>query len=171
MRILLGAFLALLLFGCEHTYEIQRSSDDSEKLNTSGSAYVALPNDGRFEQTVYYGSGKKTANAVLFAFSSYLQNVVIGKKTENMDQALKSANEGGFTYLIYPEILHWEDRATEWSGRQDRLMLKVTLANTTTGEAIDNAVLKGTSKWGTWGGDHPEDLLAEPLKNYAATLF
>ena len=171
MRALTTLFLALFILGCEHTYEVQRTNVGTEKLKSSGSAYVALPNDGRFEQTLYHGSGKKLANAILIAFSPYLKTVVIGEKIERLDQALKTAGNGNHTYLIYPEILHWEDRATEWSGKQDRIIVKVTLTNVATGETLDSGIIKGTSKWGTWGGDHPEDLLAEPLNNYAVSLF
>ena len=163
--------MALFLFGCEHTYEIQRSDTGTAQLESSGSAYVALPKDGRFEHIVYYGSGKKLANATLMAFSPYLKNIVIGEKIEKLGQALETAGDGNHTYLIYPEILHWEDRATEWSGKQDRLIVQITVTNVATGGVLDRGTLKGTSKWGTWGGDHPEDLLAEPLKNYAASLF
>ena len=120
---------------------------------------------------MYYGSGKKLANATLFAFSAHLKNIVIGDKLEDSKQALTTANNSGYTYLIYPEIIHWEDRATEWSGKRDRVIVKVTLSDVATGETIDSGILKGTSKWGTFGGDHPEDLLAEPLKNYASSLF
>lgn len=49
--------------------------------------------------------------------------------------------------------------------------MKITLTNVVTGETIDSGTLKGTSKWGTFGGDHPEDLLADPLNNYASSLF
>ena len=110
---------------------------------------MALPNDNCFEQTVNHGSGKKLANATLMTFSPSLKNVVTGEKIEKLDRALKTAGDGNYTYLTYPEILYWEDRATEWSGRQDRLMVKVTLANVATGETLDSAILKGTSKWGT----------------------
>ena len=171
MRALSSLFMILLVLGCEHTYEIQKTDGGTEQLKSSGTAFVALPNDGRYQQTVYYGSGFKTANATATAFTPYLEKVVISDKIERFEQALKTAADGAFTYLIYPEILHWEDRATEWSGKQDRLIVKVTIADTATGETIDGATLKGTSKWGTWGGDHPEDLLAEPLGNYAKTLF
>ena len=106
MRLLTTVFLTIFLLGCEHTYEMQSSNTSTEKLKTSGSAYVALPNDGRFEHIGYYGSGMKTANATLMAFSPHLNNVVIGKEIENKDQALTTARDAAFTYLIYPEILH-----------------------------------------------------------------
>ncbi|NCF25983.1 MAG: DUF4823 domain-containing protein [Gammaproteobacteria bacterium] len=40
-----------------------------------------------------------------------------------------------------------------------------------TGEVIDSALIDGKSKWATFGGDHPQDLLEKPLADYARSLF
>jgi hypothetical protein len=92
-------------------------------------------------------------------------------KTEDLDAALKSAREGGHTYLFYSEILHWEDRATEWSARPDQAAVKVSILRTDTGAVIDSAVVGGKSGLATFGGDRPDHLLPKPLSDYAATLF
>ena len=43
-------------------------------------------------------------------------------------------------YLIEPKILHWEDRATEWSGKADRV--KVSLQLYRSGSLIGSALVK-----------------------------
>jgi hypothetical protein len=97
--------------------------------------------------------------------------VTVGVKTEDFDAARKSAQAGGYTYLLYPEILHWEDRATEWSGRPDQASVKVSVVRMDSGAVLDSAVVGGKSGLGTLGGDRPEHLLPKPLSDYAATLF
>ena len=54
-------------------------------------------------------------------------------------------------------ILHWEDRATEWSGKADRV--KVSLPLYRSGSLVGSALVTANSSWWTFGGDHPEDLL------------
>lgn len=90
---------------------------------------------------------------------------------EDFDSALATAKAGSYTYLLYPEILHWEDRATEWSGKSDIVSVKVSLVGTEAGKVLDSAVVGGKSSWWTFGGDRPEHLLPKPLSDYAASLF
>jgi len=60
-----------------------------------------------------------------------------------------------YAYYVASEILHWEDRATEWSGLPDKIEIKVIIYDTKSGREISSAVLSGRSKWTTFGGDHP----------------
>lgn len=67
-----------------------------------------------------------------------------------------------YGYYVIPEILHWEDRATEWSGIPDRLEVKLSIFDGNKKE-LASTIITGKSKWATLGGDHPQDLLPEPL--------
>ena len=40
-----------------------------------------------------------------------------------------------------------------------------------TGATIDSSEISGKSSWATLGGDHPQDLLPDPLALWAARLF
>jgi hypothetical protein len=135
------------------------------------SAYVGVPQDGSYGGKPYFGSGGLTAQAVAVAFAPYLARVTVGVKREDFDAALKSAQAGGYGYLLYPEILLWEDRATEWSGRPDQASVKISIVRVDTGGVLDSAVIGGKSGLATLGGDRPEHLLPKPLSDYAATLF
>jgi Domain of unknown function (DUF4823) len=68
-----------------------------------------------------------------------------------------SAQRSGSGYSIDPKILHWEDRATEWSGKADRV--KVSLSLYHFGSLIGSALVAANSSFFTFGGDHLEDLL------------
>jgi Domain of unknown function (DUF4823) len=76
-----------------------------------------------------------------------------------------------FKYLVYPTILHWEDRATEWSALPDRVEVKIDLIETATGKLLDSVVIRGKSGVATLGGDHPQDLLPKPVDEFVSTLF
>ena len=160
-----------MLSACADTHQITRVPGTGAALSRQASAYVGVPRDGSYETKPYPGSGGLTAHAVAVAFTPYLARITVGVKTEDFDAALKSAREGGYTYLFYPEILLWEDRATEWSGRPDQASVKVSVVRTDTSAVIDSAVVGGKSGLGTLGGDRPEHLLPKPLSDYAGTLF
>jgi hypothetical protein len=76
-----------------------------------------------------------------------------------------------FKYLVYPTILHWEDRATEWSALPDRIEVKIDLIETATGKLLDSVVIRGKSGLATLGCDHPQDLLPKPVDEFVSTLF
>lgn len=76
--------------------------------------------------------------------------------------------EMNIEYVLKPQILHWEDRATEWSAKPDRV--KVSLPLYKSGQLVGSALISAKSSYWTLGGDHPEDLLDAPFEAYAASL-
>ena len=69
------------------------------------------------------------------------------------------------------EILQWEKRATEWSGRPDQIEIQLVIFDAVTKEVLANSSYSGKSKWLTFGGDHPQDLLPEPTSQYVTSLY
>lgn len=173
MKLFFSALALLALMACADTHTLTRSqhAQVAAMLDRQASAYVAVTTDGRYGDTVYFGSGAMTAQSVASAFAPYLSKIITGTKPEDLDQALSSARSGRFRYLLYPQILHWEDRATEWSAQPDRATIKLSLFSTDSGAMIDSAIIEGKSGLATFGGDHPQDLLPKPLGQYAASLF
>ncbi len=171
MRLALLLLVVAVFAGCADTHQLTRVPGTTGALSRQASAYVGVPRDGSYGATAYPGSGGLVAQAVAVAFAPYLTRVTVGVKREDFDTALKSAQAGGYAYLFYPEILLWEDRATEWSGRPDQASVKVSIVKTDTGAVLDSAVVGGKSGLATFGGDRPEHLLPKPLSDYAATLF
>lgn len=167
-------FLVLLLvglFGCADSHQIVRASRSRVAVPANSTAYVAYARDGSYGNIAYPGSGALAAQAAASAFAPYFRHLSVAVKFEDFEDARVAAGASGFPYLIYTDILHWEDRATEWSGRPDVVAVKVSLVRTNSGEMIDSAVIQGKSGLATLGGDKPEDLLPKPLAEYAADVF
>ena len=160
-----------MIAGCADSHKLTRIGTTSVPLSPGASAYVALPTDGRYGEISYASSGAQTAREVGAAFAPYVSKIAIATAGEDVATATGSAAADGYDYLLYPQILHWEDRATEWSGKSDRVTVKLSVMQTDTGDVLDSGVIEGTSGLATFGGDHPQDLLAQPLREYAATLF
>jgi Domain of unknown function (DUF4823) len=169
--IFLSPFAAVLLAGCASTYDVQRQSSAASALRREAAAYVAVPPDCRFGAHPNTGSGLTTAQAVAGVFGRFLQRVEIGRETENYEQALALARAGGYMYLILPQLFQWEDHPTEWSGIRDKINIIIQVIDVPAGEVVASTEFTGKSKWATFGGNHPQDLIIEPLRHFADSLF
>jgi hypothetical protein len=172
-RSLVVPVLAFSAAGCANSYTIARPTGQTAPaaLSRDGSVYVSLPEDGRYGDTVYNGSGADAARSVAAAFSSQVARVEQAAQVGAPETGLSHAADNRFTYFVDTSILHWEDRATHWSGRPDQMTLKLVVFDAASRRVLDTVTISGRSKWATFGGDHPQDLLREPLATYAAELF
>lgn len=162
--------LVLLGTGCVTRYS-ETGRFENAKMSSSGSALIVVPKDGFYGKDTYTGSGLMTARAVQAAFYAHLTRVEILEGDLKDDMAFARANTDNYTYLIEPLILHWEDRATEWSGLPDQIQIGIKVFDAATHQPIAGTMIEGASSWWTLGGDHPQDLLRKPLSDYAGSLF
>ena len=112
-----------------------------------------------------------TSRILFSAFTKRLRRTEIGPSYQSFDDALGFALKGGFKYVVYPTILHWEDRATEWSAIPDRVEVKIDIIEAATATLLDSVVITGKSGLATFGGDHPQDLLPKPVGEFVSNLF
>ena len=89
----------------------------------------------------------------------------------DLADCLERAAAGGYGYYVEPQILHWEDRATEWSGISDKVEVRLSVYDAATRELIASQVIAGSSSFWTFGGDHPQDLLPEPITVFVGGLY
>ena len=168
---IVGACL-MILGGCTSKYRVDAYTPPNAHLATNASFYVSLPENGSFESHPYPDSGAQTAEAFRAALLVHVTKVEIGTVNgEDTASALQQARQRHLTYVAQAIILHWEDRATEWSGKPDRITLKLSIYDATTGTIVSTGVTAASSKWATMGGDHPQDLLPEPMKRFVDPLF
>jgi hypothetical protein len=97
--------------------------------------------------------------------------VRIGDVSENFEDAVTQAQRSDQDILIFPTILHWEDRASEWSMIPDKVEAKVDVVDVGTGGIMSSGVIKGSSELSTLDVDHPQDSLIEPAAEFVFSLF
>jgi hypothetical protein len=166
------ALTTLFAAGCKSTYSEKNVTNEPPPILKSNSRiYIAIPFDAAFKDGVAQDSGKLTAQAFQAAFLRYTRSVYTSKFPESLSEALESARRAGLEYLLYPNINRWEDRATEWSGRRDRLALKVDLIDLATSKVVFSREIEATGKWMSDGGESPRDLLNEPAEQYVNSVF
>ena len=169
-KYLVALSLMLILGACAAKHEIINSSTNT-KLLPQKSIYISLPNDGRYGNINYPGSGITTSQVLLKNFSKYNNNIIVSNQYRPFSSALSQARIKGSEYLIYPTILEWEDRATEWSGKPDRISIKIQTVEANTGKTLNSTIIQGKSSWATLGGDHPQDLLQKPIEELVNNLY
>lgn len=166
------ALVSILIAGCADTHEfVRHGTSPANKLDPAASFYISVPNDGIYGAKTYRGSGLMTTQVLLAAFSKRARNVQAERSYQSFDDSLRMAKQAGQTYLVFPTILEWEDRATEWSGIPDRVSIKVEVVQVASGQTVESAIINGKSGLGTFGGDHPQDLLPKPVDDFVSTLF
>lgn len=168
MQKILVIAASILASGCTAKYAQTDVSINPGKLDHTAAVTIATPNDGRYESTTYQASGEMTAAAVRNAFSFYSNQVAIIESCRELNCLRQQGHSG---YFVVPEILHWEDRATEWSGIPDKIQVKLSIYDQEGQAPLASTVIAGKSKWATFGGDHPQDLLQKPIEAFVKAQY
>ncbi|WNW13636.1 DUF4823 domain-containing protein [Pseudomonas sp. DTU_2021_1001937_2_SI_NGA_ILE_001] len=171
MRFPLLLAAAMALAGCADSHQWTPQQQALAPVLRTQKFYVSTPTDGAYGDHTYNGSGRNTAQIIQASLARQVRAARIGIQTDDFDQALAAAQQADQDLLIFPSILHWEDRATEWSMLPDRVEVKIEVIQVATGDALSSAIIKGRSGLATFGGDHPQDLLPEPVDEFVKALF
>ncbi len=164
MKKLLLIGLIIALTGCSSKYQQSEIGGESKiKLDKAKTVFIGSP-----KPTQYSNSGTATTGALNSAFSRYARTVKVSG-CDDVDICMEQSKE--YDYLVVPDILFWEDRATEWSGKADKIEIKVSVIDIATKAKLKVVIINGKSKWLTFGGDHPQDLLPEPVNKFVASLY
>jgi hypothetical protein len=157
-----------VLFCSASAFKSETLTEPKEKLDKTGSVLVATPTDAIYGAKRYPGSGATTAAAILSAFARYNDSTEVSPDCR--DLACLQGGAKPYRYYVVPQILRWEDRATEWSGKRDKLEIKLTVFSAD-GHVLASSIISSKSKLMTFGGDHPQDLLQKPLAGFAESLY
>jgi len=160
------SLVILLCTACSHKYRVDSLSTPEKLIPVNSHYYVMMAADGHFGGTQYVGSGVMVTDAVSMVLQQHQGGVTKATSLETLEQALERANTQNIEYVFRPLIVHWEDRATEWSGRPDRITMRYTIFDAKTGKEIASTLESASSKWGTFGGDHPQDLAPQTVEDF-----
>ena len=167
---ILSIVALLITTGCRATYHRTDMKSLATPLDPLGAVVISVPANGKYCDVEYKNSGEMTAAAIRAAFVRHASDVVIKKDCRTID-CVRNLESGKFKYYVQPTILHWEERATEWSGKPDRINIQIIIYDVTSGMQIGNSSYTGRSKWATLGGDHPQDLLPDPTQQFVDSLY
>ena len=164
--------LAFSASGCTASYNTEHlSGDQSVTLDPEKAVYIAVPRDGSYGNTVYNGSGQTTAQSVSIAFSRHAAQVSLADEYGARNDVIELARSEGASYLVWPVITHWEQRATAWSGLPSRMAIRVTVINLETETQLTSSIIEGRSRIMSMTNTHPESLLRDPLRAYVNSIY
>jgi len=159
--------LSILMFGCADSHTIKNTHSYSNvKLESQSKVYVAMSKNGEYGEYYYGSSGKMVSQVIQSTLLVKLHTIQLAQQPEEYKMALDKAESNGFDYLVFPTILHWEDRATEWSGIPDKVQVKISVIDLKSQAEVKSGIIDGKSGLFTFGGDHPQDLLPEPTRQF-----
>ena len=164
----------LPLAACTNSYRMEKAggtvTSTTPLLAHGEKVLVMLPADGEYGAIKYAGSGTSTQRAIVAALSAAGADALTGKAIGDRSAAIAAAKQANAKWLVIPRIQGWEDRATEWSGLPDRRKLEITIVLVQTEQLSDSTVVSGASKWATFGGEHPQDMLTPALTPWANSI-
>jgi hypothetical protein len=166
-------FLALCLTACSAKYQVNKFSgtDGNVALDAKEAVFITIPADGAYGNTLYQGSGQTVAQAVAIAFSKSAKRVYTAAKPLSREEAIAESKRLNAMYVVLPTIVHWEHRATEWSGRPSRMSIRLSVVDSSEGSELTSAAIEGRSRIMTMTSTSPESLLRDPLAGYVAGLY
>jgi hypothetical protein len=170
MRAIALPLFLTILSGCTATYQQSPVTEAGLKLLPGKAIAVSTPENGAYDGKAYSQSGQMTAQAVRAAFAQFAGDVHVLPECKSLE-CLRQSAPAGVAYFVVPEILHWEDRATEWSGIKDKLEIRLAIFGPQGDSPIASTIISGKSKWMTFGGDHPQDLMPGPINAYVASVY
>jgi hypothetical protein len=172
-RLFLLSALLLVAGACRTTVNQTTSEPTAGEppLRGNSRVYVALPEDALDKKEPVPGSGRRVAVALQDAFKRHTRNVLLGRVTENVDEAIRHARDLEYEYVAMPTLLKWEDRPTEWTGVRDKLQVRIDLVSAQTAAVVRTTTFDAKGKWMTDGGETPQDLLADPIDKFVRSNF
>ena len=167
-------FLSLLtllaLTGCA-TNNVTFNIDEKD-LNRNQSLYVMLPENGYYGAKEYKFSGNTVQKNLVRAFQRYsVADVKASSNINSIQESLVEAKQEKIDLLICPEITHWEDRNTPWSGIRDKVGINVRVIDVNTQQVINDADLYGTNNWFTFVNNRPDVLVPDMIQKYTDLLY
>ena len=171
-HVVISIVAALALAGCASEYRVQplSGSQHTMVLNRQGGVYITVPADGRYQDINYPGSGQLVAQVLAAAFSKYAQTVQTAP-AHTQNGGLSEAQRAGSQYLVVPVITHWEQRATEWSGRPSRMSIRITVFDASTGQQLLSEGIVGRTSRVRFTSTSPDELLQKPIAEVVGGLY
>lgn len=149
-------------------------SKNSEKIQRNKNILITLPSDGIFDGQIYQESGKKVQLQLAAAFAPYSENVYTTDGSFTLDDAIRQGKNKKADYVISPQITHWEDRHTHWSGIRDRVEMVIDVIDVPSSKKINEANLFATnSSFGAmfeYKNPPPERLLNKMFSQYTEEI-
>ena len=127
-RLFLAAAAASLVVACSIPRQAKEGGAlPGQHVDPTQRVLVLAIKDGQEQgEPVAAGSGQGLVDALRRALAAH-QVPLSATPDMALEQGFADAERGGFTYVLKGTITHWEDNATAWSGKGDKLNISAEL--------------------------------------------
>lgn len=169
-RLFLLPLILVTIFGCAKQVTAPLLQTN-EKFDPDMPVFVAVAKDGQYNHITYHGTGKEVSVMIMNAIKGHAQEVELADEYLKKTEALKAATASGSRYMFFPELVHFEDRNTPWSGRRDRTTLQIDIYDVMTKEKITSTTITANNRWFQFRDHSPMVLLRRPVKLHINSLY
>jgi hypothetical protein len=177
MKALLSALVLAGLASCVSIPTSQVVPIEGEYIPTTSQVApvcVVSPHDGTFEGRAHTDSGKLVAKRIAAILQDIGMSSVVVPKAGT--RPLTSCVEAGSELQLDSQIVLYEDRVTGWSGKPDRIEVRLTLSLVAQPSRSRSAVYIAQSNvlasgFLEWGNANPTSLLGAEFAELVRGLF
>ena len=168
ISILIVLTATFLMSGCTASYQSEFMTPQAS-MQDQTSILIVTPEFGRFEAAEYSTSGIEVASALAQELKQYSPQI----STIPTPVTIENITDGDlqkFDYIFIPQILHWEDRATGWSMKPDRIKIRFDIFNNQR-QLVNSYLITGRSAYIVWISKTPDSLLRKPIRDMLKKFF
>lgn len=170
MKKVLFFCLFLSLISCSPAlYNVSTTRDVPAGLLYNKEVLVLTPVDGISRESIAIGSGLKLASKVYYYLNAKQCEVTLDNEHKSINKVDDSELKK-FDYIIVPTIANWEDNATAWSGKPDKIMFSLDIYDKNKNK-ITTANIDAKSTNATLAENDPSELIDKPLIEFINKLF
>lgn len=160
--------VAMVISGCSASYH-QDFLQDPQSMHDRARVLIVTPENGSYGTEYYPTSGNDVVQVLTKELRNYTTNISVIPRTVRIEQIYEEDLQN-VDYIIIPEILHWEDRATGWSFRPDRIEVRFDIYDNQR-QLVNSVSIKGKSANIVWVQKAPNSLLPKPIRRLLRELF
>ncbi|WP_295861096.1 DUF4823 domain-containing protein [uncultured Fibrobacter sp.] len=168
ISILILLTATFLMSGCTASYKSEFMTPQSS-MQDQTSILIVTPEPGRYATVEYPTSGIEVASALAQELKQYSPQI----STIPTPVTIENITDGDlqkFDYIFIPQILHWEDRATGWSMKPDRIKIRFDIFNNQR-QLVNSYLITGRSAYIVWISKTPDSLLRKPIRDMLKKFF
>jgi hypothetical protein len=159
----------IALVGCSRAHYRVPDSAVTGIAERIDSVLIAVPEDGRFGDKVYVGTGHFVAHRTAQEFSKYTKQVMIAPAgIQDREALLSTARKANEAYLVIPAIAQWEHRVKTIPSRAQ---IGMTVIEVASGREIGSALLAGDSSAAILKDSTPNEVAIALVHEYVKRLY
>ena len=168
IAVLFALSVAFLMSGCTASYQGDFLRPQVA-MQPQTRILIVTPENGQYGDDEYLTSGDDVTKALAKEMETYSKQISVIPTTVKIED-IRDEDLQNNDYIFIPQILHWEDRATGWSFRPDRIKVNFNIYNSNR-ELVNSYLITGRSAYIVWVSRQPNSLLKKPIRDMLESFF